>query len=163
MNTSELFFNTPVIDGSGHVKNLSDFGGGGGTLPIASADTLGGVKIGDGVNVAHDGTISVPPGMSVVYNAEHANNSQINFETIYPDGDAVLLIIALDSLYGTAGANHRRRSFGLMTKYGVGVRTFGADQYASGTECLSAGYNANNTSYVQAVNSNIRLIAIKII
>ncbi|MCC8168825.1 MAG: phage tail protein [Oscillospiraceae bacterium] len=29
------------------------------TLPIASADTLGGVKIGDGITVAEDGTISV--------------------------------------------------------------------------------------------------------
>jgi hypothetical protein len=33
--------------------------GGIGTIPIASADTVGGVKIGDGVSVAADGTISV--------------------------------------------------------------------------------------------------------
>lgn len=59
MNTSELFFNTPVIDENGQVKNLSDFGGGGGALPIASAETLGGVKIGDGLSVTEDGTISV--------------------------------------------------------------------------------------------------------
>lgn len=59
MNTSELFFNTPVIDEQGQVKKLSDFGGGGGgDLPIASADTLGGVKIGDGISITEDGTIS---------------------------------------------------------------------------------------------------------
>lgn len=33
-------------------------GGGGGSLPIATAETLGGVRIGSGVNVANDGTIS---------------------------------------------------------------------------------------------------------
>lgn len=44
-----------------------DFSGGGGgggeyTLPPATSSTLGGVKIGSGVNVASDGTISVNPG-----------------------------------------------------------------------------------------------------
>lgn len=69
MNTSELFFNTPVIDEQGQVKNLSDFGGGGGALPIASAETLGGVKIGSGVTVTEDGTISVV-GASIVANGD---------------------------------------------------------------------------------------------
>lgn len=32
------------------------------TLPIASADTLGGVKIGENLNIAADGTLSVAGG-----------------------------------------------------------------------------------------------------
>lgn len=43
-------------------------GGSGGTIPPATSETLGGVKIGEGVNVAADGTISVssytPPAYS---------------------------------------------------------------------------------------------------
>lgn len=35
-------------------------GGNGGTLTPATSETLGGVKIGEGVNVTEDGTISVP-------------------------------------------------------------------------------------------------------
>lgn len=35
-------------------------GTGGGTLPTATSEKLGGVKIGEGVNVSEDGTISVP-------------------------------------------------------------------------------------------------------
>ncbi|MBR5435230.1 MAG: hypothetical protein IK117_12435, partial [Bacteroidales bacterium] len=34
-------------------------GGGGYTLPIASADTIGGVKIGDGLEIAESGVLSV--------------------------------------------------------------------------------------------------------
>ena len=43
------------------IINFSNLGGGGGsyTLPTATSQTLGGVKIGSGVTVASDGTISV--------------------------------------------------------------------------------------------------------
>lgn len=43
------------------MSNVIATGGGGGVaeIPIASADTLVGVKIGTGVNVTDDGTISV--------------------------------------------------------------------------------------------------------
>lgn len=48
------------------IINLSNFGGGGGggsyVLPIASESTLGGVKIGSGVNIDSAGTISVQGG-----------------------------------------------------------------------------------------------------
>ena len=40
-------------------KNLNGGGGGGYVLPTATANRLGGVKIGDGINVENDGTISV--------------------------------------------------------------------------------------------------------
>lgn len=47
--------------------NFSDGGGGGGSssLPIASADTLGGVKIGEGIDVSSDGTISASGGLTL--------------------------------------------------------------------------------------------------
>ena len=40
-------------------KNINGGGGGGYVLPTATANRLGGVKIGDGINVENDGTISV--------------------------------------------------------------------------------------------------------
>lgn len=46
-------------DGSLTTMREAIVSGGGGELPIASASTLGGVKIGDGVSVDEDGTISV--------------------------------------------------------------------------------------------------------
>jgi len=40
-------------------------GGGGYTLPPATTNTLGGVKIGDGISVTNDGTISASGGSSI--------------------------------------------------------------------------------------------------
>lgn len=45
-------------------------GGSGGTITPATSETLGGVKIGEGVNVAADGTISVPSYASPAYSTE---------------------------------------------------------------------------------------------
>lgn len=42
--------------------NINGGGGGGYTLPTATPTRLGGVKIGDGINVENDGTISVTGG-----------------------------------------------------------------------------------------------------
>lgn len=44
--------------------------GGIGNIPIASSDTIGGVKIGDGVNISEDGTISVASYTSQAYSTE---------------------------------------------------------------------------------------------
>lgn len=49
------------------IINFANFGGGGGgsyVLPTATASRLGGVKIGSGINVASDGTISAEGGGS---------------------------------------------------------------------------------------------------
>ena len=59
-----------VMIAKGNQLTFTDYfdAGGGGELPVASASTLGGVKVGEGVNVASDGTISVttyaPPAYS---------------------------------------------------------------------------------------------------
>lgn len=69
------------------IINLNDFGSGGGsyTLPIASSSVLGGVKIGDGINVDSAGTISVSGGSS---NVEPATNISSGIITV-GDGLAV--------------------------------------------------------------------------
>lgn len=47
-------------------------GGSGGTIPPATSEKLGGVKIGEGVNVSEDGTISVPSYIPPAYSTtEH--------------------------------------------------------------------------------------------
>lgn len=46
---------------------------GGGNLPVASANTLGGVKIGEGLNVTEEGIISVPGG-SMKYSDDSPEN-----------------------------------------------------------------------------------------
>ena len=52
-------------------------GGGGYVLPTASADTLGGVKIGEGVDVAEDGTISVDvPSPTDIYTKSEIDEMQ---------------------------------------------------------------------------------------
>lgn len=53
-------FNDPVSLPDGTLTTLEDLGGG--ELTPATSETLGGVKIGSGVNVTDDGTISVNVG-----------------------------------------------------------------------------------------------------
>ena len=53
--TGTLVVSGPITSG-GWVVSTSTY-----TLPIASASVLGGIKIGSGLNIAGDGTVSVPP------------------------------------------------------------------------------------------------------
>ena len=60
----EFVDDNPYITYTGKTDTAYDGEGGGGggggyTLPIASADTLGGVKIGDGLEIAESGVLSV--------------------------------------------------------------------------------------------------------
>lgn len=58
-----LTANETYIKETGERSTLGDMlgsGGGGGSLPVATANILGGVKIGSGINVTEDGTISTP-------------------------------------------------------------------------------------------------------
>ena len=48
-----------------------DSGGGGGTLPIASADTLGAVKVGENLNITSEGVLSASGGGVSFADAEH--------------------------------------------------------------------------------------------
>lgn len=51
-------------------------GGSGGTIPPATSEKLGGVKIGAGVNVSEDGTISVPSYVPPAYSADEVNTGK---------------------------------------------------------------------------------------
>lgn len=51
-------------------------GGSGGTIPPATSETLGGVKIGEGVNVSEDGTISVPTYAPPAHSTEEVNTGE---------------------------------------------------------------------------------------
>ena len=59
--------------------------GGGGELPVASASTLGGVKIGEGVNINENGVISVSNYTPPAYSAIEVDTGAtwINGEKIY--------------------------------------------------------------------------------
>lgn len=57
--------------GSGGISNI----------PIASAETLGGVKIGDGINVAEDGTISTT--INMLSNTDYLTNKTLNGRPVY--------------------------------------------------------------------------------
>lgn len=48
-------------------------GTGGGTITPATSETLGGVKIGEGVNVTEDGTISVPSYVPPAYSTDEVD------------------------------------------------------------------------------------------
>lgn len=56
-----IHFNFPFIKQDGSRTTIGDAMGGGSqyVLPPATSETLGGVKIGSGIEVAEDGTISV--------------------------------------------------------------------------------------------------------
>ena len=52
-------------------------GGSGGTLTPATSETLGGVKIGEGVNVSEDGTISVPSYTPPAYSTDEVETGKL--------------------------------------------------------------------------------------
>ena len=62
---------------AGMIDAIDSIAGGGGSLSPATADTLGGVKIGSGVNVTSDGTISVSGGGYIVNVA--VDDSELKF------------------------------------------------------------------------------------
>ena len=57
-------------------------GGGGYTLPIASADTLGGVKIGDGLEIAESGVLSVDDENETQIAVAYMPNSDIGWQIL---------------------------------------------------------------------------------
>jgi len=56
--------------------------GGIGNIPIASADTVGGVKIGEGINVTDDGTISTSI-INMTSNTDYLTNKVLNGKPVY--------------------------------------------------------------------------------
>ncbi len=79
-------------DGIDITDNVISATGGGGNLPIATASTLGGVKIGSGVNVTSDGTISVSADSLPVVHADYYDNdlSKLTFDKTRTEIEEIL-------------------------------------------------------------------------
>ena len=115
-------------------------GTGGGTIPTATSETLGGVKIGEGVNVSEDGTISVPAYTPPSYSTDEVatgskwiDGKPIYMKTYSFDSkiwiETSLTVIAdapsnIDQLLFTSGAIHRdltsNNSYPILASIGNG-------------------------------------------
>ena len=79
----EFIDDNPYITYTGKPETAYDGEGGGGggggyELPIASADTLGGVKIGDGLEIAESGVLSVDAETGVILFDDGTLNASFN-------------------------------------------------------------------------------------
>lgn len=111
-------------------KSLGQSGGGGGyVLPTATANRLGGVKIGDGINVENDGTISVQGGGIEVVTELPASGS---------DGQVVILKASAQRTVIHVESGNTTT----VTAYGMTRRT-----------CVML-YNVNQTKYYYFVNTD---------
>lgn len=88
-----------------NAKRTANGTGGSATIPPATADSIGGVKIGDGVNVTEDGTISVQSYTPPAYSTEEVATGEtwIDGKPIYCKG-----VVKSISQYGTVieGVGH---------------------------------------------------------
>lgn len=64
-----------------------DKGDTGGTIPVASATTLGGIKVGDNLTITDDGTLSATGGTSSGFDPNTANPVRIGLNTTVFGGD----------------------------------------------------------------------------
>ena len=82
----EFIDDNPYITYTGKPETAYDGEGGGGgggyTLPIASAETLGGVKIGDGLEIAESGVLSVDAENETQIAVVYFPNSDIGWQIL---------------------------------------------------------------------------------
>ena len=71
------------------------------SLPIASAETLGGVKIGDGVNISADGKISVPKPVDLPFNFGIDENGNYGYIKVGADSVTPFSYLSLVPVYLT--------------------------------------------------------------
>ena len=71
------------------------------SLPIASAETLGGVKIGDGVNISEDGKISVPKSVDLPFNFGIDENGNYGYIKVGADSVTPFSKVSLVPIYST--------------------------------------------------------------
>lgn len=84
------------------------------SLPIASAETLGGVKIGDGVDISEDGTISVPRPADLPFNFGIDENGNYGYIKVGADSVTPFSKVSLVPIYST-GIRNRYVSGGEST------------------------------------------------
>ena len=75
------------------------------SLPIASAETLGGVKIGDGVNISEDGKISVPKPADLPFNFGIDENGNYGYIKVGADSVTPFSKVSLVPVYSTGIGN----------------------------------------------------------
>lgn len=75
------------------------------SLPIASAETLGGVKIGDGVNISEDGTISVPKPVDLPFNFGIDENGNYGYIKVGADSVTPFSNLSLIPAYSKGMSN----------------------------------------------------------
>lgn len=75
------------------------------SLPIASAETLGGVKIGDGVDISEDGTISVPRPADLPFNFGIDENGNYGYIKVGADSVTPFSKVTLVPIYSTGITN----------------------------------------------------------
>ena len=71
------------------------------SLPVASAETLGGVKIGDGVNISEDGKISVPKPVDLPFNFGIDENGNYGYIKVGADSVTPFSNVSLVPIYFT--------------------------------------------------------------
>jgi hypothetical protein len=91
IDTGELRLSDGITPGGLPVAGT----GGGGALPIASATVLGGIKVGENLTIAPDGTLNATGGGGTVSDT---------FNTIKVTGSPNLVALGLDTLEFIAGA-----------------------------------------------------------
>ena len=84
------------------------------SLPIASAETLGGVKIGDGVNISEDGKISVTKSIDLPFNFGIDENGNYGYIKVGADSVTPFSKVSLVPIY-SAGISNRYVSGGEST------------------------------------------------
>lgn len=75
------------------------------SLPIASAETLGGVKIGDGVNISEDGKISVSKPADLPFNFGIDENGNYGYIKVGADSVTPFSKVSLVPIYSTGIVN----------------------------------------------------------
>ena len=74
-------------------------------MPIASAETLGGVKIGDGVNISEDGKISVPKPVDLPFNFGIDENGNYGYIKVGADSVTPFSKVSVVPIYSTGIVN----------------------------------------------------------
>lgn len=80
------------------------------TLPLSTKDTLGGVKIGDGINITSDGTISVSGG---------SGSTEIYIGTEQPSDDSVVMWVDTNDEQDTISLINQTGSYNETSSYSV--------------------------------------------
>lgn len=116
------------------------------SLPIASAETLGGVKIGDGVNISEDGKISVPKPVALPFNFGIDENGNYGYIKVGADSVTPFSKVSIVPIYLT----------GIYDRYVSGGKDTPAIYITpEGATCLAVYEITERHKYIFFVTGNI--------